>query len=382
MMKERISRNVLSFGPRFTWRNMVGLLRQSDKDMVSLAILSKDNTATVNVNDLRVVLLATSKTQNRATVCRPVLDAAGDVRIGGAPIYTVDNRCPPKGKAQAYRSVKKDPNRVINKTVFGKDIEVTDNTLDSNISGDFYIRVVGGFVQLVVGTFRPFDKDGKREETTLPDIAYSFPIEAIVGDNPAIVLNVDDANLVEKIVEANNDSSTLLPKKLKIAPIERGTTLAILHSPVEVSVGQPFYDEFPGDSKNADRVADRRPETAVETVVINKMMANHVRGAMGDPSDWAFNILFKTPDSDELVTYQKVLEDNIGVEGDENGSPLMFMDCSNLADYWVKAKDGYVALLPPMPMTESLIMNNIVIEFTSLPEMAPQKITPIKPVTA
>ena len=193
---------------------------------------------------------------------------------------------------------------------------------------------------------------------------------------------------MSKIVEANNDTETLLPKKLKIAPIERGTTLAILQEAVEVAVGQPFYDEFPGDSANADRVADRRPESPAETVVINKMMANHVRGAMGDPADWAFSLLFKTPQSDELVSHQKVIEQGLSVEGDGtknsmgDDNPLMFLDCRNLSDYWVKMKDGYVAILPPMPMTDSLMMNDIVIEFSSIPEMVPQKITPIKPVTA
>ena len=124
MIRERKSnRNVLSFGPRFDWRNMVAELRKiydaavaRRGGTVSVAIMVKELTDKIAINDLRVVLLSTGKDQNRATICRPVLDLSGDVRIGGAPIYTVDNRCPPKGKAQAYRSIKKDPNRIIRKT--------------------------------------------------------------------------------------------------------------------------------------------------------------------------------------------------------------------------------------------------------------------------
>ena len=191
--------NVLSFGPRFSWRQNLQDMKGRTDELVSMAVMTTEIGDTIPVSDLRVVMLKSGPRVNRGVVCKPYLDDSGDLKIGDDVIYTIDNRCPPKGKAQAYRLHKLDPARVFKKSLQGTTVELTDKHLRAKTSGSFNIRISDGWVQLVVGKFRPYSEaGGQRVATEMPDVAYAFSAEELLGDNPSITLNVAD-DVVSKI---------------------------------------------------------------------------------------------------------------------------------------------------------------------------------------
>jgi hypothetical protein len=355
---------VLSFGPRFQWRENCKALKRRQDTKVSLAVIAPESSdELLDVAELKFILLKSGPKTSRAITCRPYMDDSGDLRLGGEnPLYVTDNRCPPKGKFQAYRSVFRDPNRVFKKEVFGSEVDVKNDTLVSHRSGDFYLRVNNGWVQLVVGKFHPV-VNGKRTETSMPDVAYAFRIDALTGKNPAVELNILDDNLVDKIVQANDNVASVRGKKMKIAKVTRNTVLAKLHRKARVLVGKPFFDHFPGNAEDSERISQRRPEDALEASVINKMMEFHNEDTTGDPNHWKFNILLKDEEG-QLHTHQECRKDAIAVVGDDNGNPHMFLDSKNFNPFWVKMSKGKrVAILPPMPAVATLVMNDIVVSF-------------------
>lgn len=376
--------NVLSFGPRFSWRQNLQDMKGRTDELVSMAVMTTEIGDTIPVSDLRVVMLKSGPRVNRGVVCKPYLDDSGDLKIGDDVIYTIDNRCPPKGKAQAYRLHKLDPARVFKKSLQGTTVELTDKHLRAKTSGSFNIRISDGWVQLVVGKFRPYSEaGGQRVATEMPDVAYAFSAEELLGDNPSITLNVTD-DVVSKISKVISEGKpSILGKRLEYAEVTAGTPLAILNRPTRVAVGQPFFDSFPGDSANSERVSRSRPETLEEAQVLNAMVRCHNHGDRPEPEAWKFNILLKDASSGEFLPHGSFPAfPNQEPLTDETGNPILFLDCSSFSPFWVKMRSGYAAILPPMKAVSTLYMNGIVVSFDVPVVAAEEKIEPIKPVTA
>lgn len=374
--------NVLSFGPRFSWRQNLQDMKSRTDEVVSMAVVVTDISDSVPVDELRIMMLRSGPNVNRGVVCNPYLDDAGDFKIGGEKVlYTIDNRCPPKGKAQAYRLGKVNPDKVYKKNLQGTTVEITDRYLRAKTSGSFHIRLADGWVQLVVGKFHPYSGDGGRVKTDMPDVAYAFDAEELMGDEPGITLNVAD-DIVSKIRrEIRKNKPSVLGKIMEYAAVTVGTPLATLNRAVRVATGQPFFDSFPGDDASSDRIGKSRPETLDEAEVLNAMSRIHNRGERGEAENWKFNILLKNAATGELQPHQDFRVEGapeIASAGPDN--PILYLDCSSFSPFWVKMRKGYAAILPPLKSVSTLYMNDIVVSFDMTVKPVVEKIEPIKPI--
>jgi hypothetical protein len=362
----------------------------------------------IDVKDLRIVMLRSGLGYSRAVVCRLWYDVVShEAQIGNdnGVICRIDNRCPPKGKAQAYRVWDRGPEEVVERESTGQFGSVRYTEADKHLvsaprgNQPFSLRINHGWVQLVVGKFQPMNHGKKEAETDMPHVAYAFPISCLMdnketGEGPAITLNImsPDDNVTDEVfreklvakISKLNATQLLLDRVIEISSsIAPKTVLATVNRKVAVAVGMRYYDSFPGGKENASRVEARRPETPEVTSVINKMAElqnpKHRLFRLGDPSTWALSLLVQVAEATDeyevgdLVSLEIAREKGITAFSDDTHSedipdgvtiPRMFLDCSEIDIFWCEAAQGcWAAILPPITVKDApeLQMNGILV---------------------